>query len=198
MRVPAASGAPPGPAPHPWQCWIVVCVATGVNGGLILRLPPPCPRCPSSLAHACVCAHVFAGGNVALARSKAAAKRQSTLLVEWQDAQKANTFSDNRIGEKGMSTEDKLFARFRRQQTRNVVRKKSGKFTLDEDGPGDGGDYIGDDLTHRGKKLSEVDYTEDRLDGVSDEEDDGRKGAQPHALAPLSVQRCMCAVSAVR
>ena len=109
---------------------------------------------------------------MALARSKAAAKRKSTLLVEWQASQKANAFQDRRLGEKeeGLSKEDKMFARFKRQQTRNVKRKRSGKFALHEDAEED-------ELTHGGRKLNDMNFEEDKMDAFSDEDDDGFTGA---------------------
>ncbi len=105
--------------------------------------------------------------------------------MEWEASQKANAFEDHRIGEKvdSMSKEDKIFARFKRQQARSAAGKKASKYSLAE-ADEDGGDAH--ELTHGGRKLKEVNYEEDRLDGFSDEEDDGKMGTCC-VCAPLAV-----------
>lgn len=127
------------------------------------------------------------GGNVALARTKAVAKRKTTLLAEWEASQKANSFQDRRIGEKvgHLSVEDKMLARFKRQQSRMVKRKRASKFSL-ADADGGAGDM--DELTHGGKRLKDVDFAADRLDGPSDEDDDGFSGAVRDAV--VGTARC--------
>jgi nucleolar protein 14 len=113
---------------------------------------------------------------VALARSRAVNKRRSTLLEEWKASHKANVFADKRIGENkaDMSTEEKHFARFKRQQARNVKRRKTTKYAL-ADGDDDGEAF---ELTHGGKKLEEAQFEEDRFDGFSDDDDDGMAGTR--------------------
>jgi hypothetical protein len=76
-------------------------------------------------------------------------------MVEWKASQKANTFVDKRIGENipGLTAEEKLFARFRKQQSTQFAQRKKTKFNIDggDDGSGDDGIPA---LTHHGKALS--------------------------------------------
>ncbi|XP_060076896.1 nucleolar protein 14-like [Ylistrum balloti] len=102
-------------------------------------------------------------GMPGLSRSKAMKKREQTLLHEYDQRMKSNTFVDKRFGENdtNMNIEDKMMKRFAMERSHD----KTNKYSLnDED----------DDLTHYGQSLSEIEKFEDPV--VSDDEDDDDRG----------------------
>ncbi|GIL77894.1 hypothetical protein Vretimale_6572 [Volvox reticuliferus] len=92
--------------------------------------------------------------NVIQARQEAVNRRKKTLLVEYRQLRKANTFVDRRFGESNpeLTETDKGIARLQAQRMKDErKRKKRGaKFTLSD---GDGGD--GEGLTHLGRSLAD-------------------------------------------
>ncbi|GLC45018.1 hypothetical protein PLESTB_001743300 [Pleodorina starrii] len=97
--------------------------------------------------------------NVIQARQEAVNRRKKTLLVEYRQLRKANTFVDRRFGETDpeLTEADKGLARLqaqrlKQQQQQDRLKKKRGsKFTLSE------GDDGGEGLTHLGRSLSDAD-----------------------------------------
>lgn len=80
-----------------------------------------------------------------MSRLKAINKRKETLLIEYKDRNKTNSFKDQRFGEKDISIsfEDKMLERFAIQQ--KSKHKSLGKFNLTGD----------EELTHLGQSLSD-------------------------------------------
>lgn len=91
--------------------------------------------------------------NVALARSLAHEKRKRTLLGEFKEMGKANSFQDKRFGEKNedISEEEKMLERFKK------LRSKRGLYDLsDTDGKGAANRKKSKvEFTHLGQSLSE-------------------------------------------
>jgi len=92
---------------------------------------------------------------------------KKTLLVEYNQQGKNNTFIDNRFGEKNVElTEDqKMLFRFQKERQRKFV--KTSKFNLEE---------TDTELTHKGVSLSDIDnlkddyvYEDDDKDSMEDE-----------------------------
>lgn len=100
-----------------------------------------------------------------VSRAKAINKRKGTLLQEYKVLNKANKFTDKRIGEKNSSLteEDRLMARFTAERVK--AHKKKSIFNLADE----------EVLTHKGQTLSEIEKFEDI---TSDGEDslDGDEG----------------------
>ncbi|GLI63095.1 hypothetical protein VaNZ11_005999, partial [Volvox africanus] len=92
--------------------------------------------------------------NVIQARQEAVNRRKKTLLVEYRQLRKANTFVDRRFGESNpeLTETDKGIARLRAQRVKEERKKKKrgAKFTLSD---GDGRD--GEGLTHLGRSLAD-------------------------------------------
>ncbi|GIL50075.1 hypothetical protein Vafri_6396 [Volvox africanus] len=92
--------------------------------------------------------------NVIQARQDAVNRRKKTLLVEYRQLRKANTFVDRRFGESNpdLTETDKGIARLQAQRMKEERKKKKrgAKFTLSD---GDGGD--GGGLTHLGRSLAD-------------------------------------------
>eukprot|EP00242_Pyramimonas_sp_CCMP2087_P018172 CAMPEP_0198224506 /NCGR_PEP_ID=MMETSP1445-20131203/97216_1 /TAXON_ID=36898 /ORGANISM="Pyramimonas sp., Strain CCMP2087" /LENGTH=431 /DNA_ID=CAMNT_0043903709 /DNA_START=127 /DNA_END=1419 /DNA_ORIENTATION=+ len=103
--------------------------------------------------------------NVARARGEGIIKRKATLLEEFRQSGKANTFVDRRFGEgdEGLTREEKAIARFQKVRTAQMKRSK---FNLQEDGPEE-------ELTHLGTSLANID---DFGDGAHSDEDEGNEG----------------------
>lgn len=81
----------------------------------------------------------------------------STLGVEMSQRHKKGEFTDRRFGENDetVSHEDKMLIRFQRTKQRQLVNEKKQQFNLQSDDDDDGEETI---LTHRGKRLDEIDY----------------------------------------
>ncbi|KAG2492669.1 hypothetical protein HYH03_009084 [Edaphochlamys debaryana] len=98
--------------------------------------------------------------NVITARQDAVNRRKKTLLVEYRQLRKANTFVDRRFGESdpNLTESDKGLARLQAQRLRQAERaakkKRGSKFTL-ADGGGDGGEGEEEALTHMGRSLAD-------------------------------------------
>ncbi|CAM9440140.1 unnamed protein product, partial [Chrysoparadoxa australica] len=107
-----------------------------------------------------------ASRNVAKARSEGNERRKKTLLVEYKGNKKDNSMLDRRFGEgdTGLSVEDKMWARWKRDKV-GGSRGKGGLFNLDDD---DDGEEL---LTHKGKALGGGNYGE--LPAGGDEDDEG-------------------------
>ena len=86
--------------------------------------------------------------NLAAARSAAIDRRKDTLLLEYKNMHKTNSFIDRRIGEndKTLSHEDKMLMRFQAQRAKAL--RKSQKFSLGDDGDGEL-------LTHMGQSITD-------------------------------------------
>ncbi|GFR42205.1 hypothetical protein Agub_g3096, partial [Astrephomene gubernaculifera] len=93
--------------------------------------------------------------NVIKARQEAVNRRKKTLLVEYRQLRKANTFVDRRFGESDpeLTESDKGLARLRAQRMKDerTKKKRGSKFTLSEGG--EGGEEGG--LTHMGRSLAD-------------------------------------------
>ncbi|KAJ8683005.1 hypothetical protein QAD02_018797 [Eretmocerus hayati] len=100
-----------------------------------------------------------------ITRSKAIAKRKSTLLLEYKVKDKDNIFLDRRIGEKnsGMSQEDKAMARFAAERVK--AHSKKNIFNLNDE----------EVLTHRGQSLMDIEKYEDPRSDEDDFSDDDNK-----------------------
>lgn len=104
-----------------------------------------------------------------VSRAKALNKRKHTLLQEYKVLNKANKFSDKRIGEKNsaLSEEDRVMARFTAERLK--AHKKQSIFNLADE----------EVLTHRGQTLSEI----EKFDDVrSDDDDDSLDGDEAGGL----------------
>eukprot|EP01018_Ginkgo_biloba_P000384 Gb_34026 [translate_table: standard] len=101
------------------------------------------------------------GRRMGLARSQAIEKRKKTLLQEYKQSGKANSFLDRRFGENDdtFGDADKAIIRFQHERQARLHRKS--KYTLS-----DGEDDI---LTHHGAALSTLDDFEDEI--PQDDED---------------------------
>ena len=132
-----------------------------------------------------------AKGNVLKARREGFEKRERTLLVEHQHANKANAFVDLRFGESRddarfgasanaqMSMEEKAIGRLQRARLGQLRKKrKNTQFSLNDDGNGDDDDDDDDrlmNLTHLGKPLDERRIANAKFDSDSDDDDYARK-----------------------
>ena len=132
-----------------------------------------------------------AKGNVLKARREGFEKRERTLLVEHQHANKANAFVDLRFGESRddarfgasanaqMSMEEKAIGRLQRARLGQLRKKrKNTQFSLNDDGNDDDDDDDDDrlmNLTHLGKPLDERRIANAKFDSDSDDDDYARK-----------------------
>jgi nucleolar protein 14 len=101
-----------------------------------------------------------------VSRAKAIRKRKGTLLQEYKLQNKANKFTDKRIGERSrdMTQEDKLMARF--AAIRKKAHNRKSIFNLADD----------EVLTHKGQTLAEIEKFDDpRSDDDSSDEDKSGK-----------------------
>lgn len=98
-----------------------------------------------------------------VSRAKALNKRKHTLLQEYKVLNKANQFTDKRIGEKNsaLSEEDRVMARFTAERLKG--HKKKSIFNLADD----------EVLTHKGQTLSEIEKFDDVRSDDDDESFDG-------------------------
>eukprot|EP00775_Hariotina_reticulata_P008704 gene8704-8885_t len=102
--------------------------------------------------------------NIIKQREEAVEKRRKTLLVEYKQLRKANTFIDRRFGEDDvrLDEEDKALARFQAHRIKEA--KKAARFQLS----GDAGDAAqegsrgADRLTHGGRSLEELEELNSR------------------------------------
>mmetsp|Transcript_31037 Transcript_31037/g.41006 ORF Transcript_31037/g.41006 Transcript_31037/m.41006 type:complete len:893 (-) Transcript_31037:166-2844(-) len=108
--------------------------------------------------------------NVVNARSKAIERRKKTLLIDYKDSKKLNSFVDRRFGENDptLSLEEKLLVRFQKEKSRRA--RKGALFRLEEGETGGWGDEEAL-LTHKGKAIGD-DYVPeaDEMAPVSDDE----------------------------
>lgn len=110
--------------------------------------------------------------NVGKAMSKALSQRKSTLLNEYKNENKTNSFIDLRLTERrkfrGMSDEDREIERLKLERKRQLRGRKGSKsaFNLGDD---EGGDN--DVLTHDGEALGVSSAAESRVDGLGDDDD---------------------------
>ncbi|CAN0035753.1 unnamed protein product, partial [Heterosigma akashiwo] len=74
--------------------------------------------------------------NIANARAKAIERRKKTLLVDYNQQKRTNSFNDRRFGEHdaSMSVEEKLLVRFQKERAK---RAKKGRYTAFGDDDGD-------------------------------------------------------------
>eukprot|EP00033_Pygsuia_biforma_P002429 GCRY01002693.1.p2 GENE.GCRY01002693.1~~GCRY01002693.1.p2 ORF type:complete len:255 (-),score=57.03 GCRY01002693.1:217-981(-) len=110
--------------------------------------------------------------NVGQARDQSIKERKNTLLVEYKQRDKANTFVDRRFGEgdQSLSLEDKMLMRF--QKERQKVIAKGSRFNLEDE----------DELTHLGQSLGALtkdDFTEE-MELSEGEEIDAATVAEDH------------------
>ena len=103
------------------------------------------------------------------ALARALKERQTKLREELKRSKKSNSFVDGRIGENNptMTREEQNLARLVKERSRRS--KRSGKFSLDDDG----GDGNGDVLTHRGR---EIDATAAKDHVILSDSEDGDVG----------------------
>ncbi|GBG31965.1 Nucleolar protein 14 [Hondaea fermentalgiana] len=128
--------------------------------------------------------------NVALARSLAHEKRKRTLLGEFKDMQKANSFQDRRFGEQNesLTEEEKVLERFKRLRSKRQLYDLS-----DTDAAAEARKRARMQLTHLGQSLAEGDGADMemeeelqrmlRAEGLDeDEDDDPREKLDANAL----------------
>eukprot|EP00639_Heterosigma_akashiwo_P004308 CAMPEP_0194586656 /NCGR_PEP_ID=MMETSP0292-20121207/18591_1 /TAXON_ID=39354 /ORGANISM="Heterosigma akashiwo, Strain CCMP2393" /LENGTH=191 /DNA_ID=CAMNT_0039442563 /DNA_START=24 /DNA_END=596 /DNA_ORIENTATION=- len=121
--------------------------------------------------------------NIANARAKAIERRKKTLLVDYNQQKRTNSFNDRRFGEHdaSMSVEEKLLVRFQKERAKRA--KKGALYRLgDDDGDMEDVDE-GLLLTHKGKAIGE-DYQPDPLDRMPGSDDEGG-GVDADATAAL-------------
>lgn len=97
-----------------------------------------------------------------VSRAKALKKRKNTLLQEYKVLNKANKFTDKRIGERNhsLTEEDRTMARFTAERLK--VHKKKSIFNLADE----------EVLTHKGQTLSEI----EKFDDIGSDDDDSFDG----------------------
>lgn len=110
--------------------------------------------------------------NVAIARANAGQRRRSTLLSQFQNRKKANSFKDRRIAEhdETMTAEDKMLKRFQAERKRKH-RRSGSTFNLGSE------DEAGEDefLTHGGLKIDDYDELNGKDNVSLDGSDDGKE-----------------------
>ncbi|XP_028391277.1 nucleolar protein 14-like [Dendronephthya gigantea] len=98
-------------------------------------------------------------GNPGISRSRGLKKREKTLLVEYKQRHKANTFIDKRFGEydEQLSLEEKMLKRFATEKQKH--HEKSHLFNLEDE-----------ELTHFGQSLGDIKHFDGPV--LSDDEKD--------------------------
>uniref|UniRef100_A0A452TLB1 NOP14 nucleolar protein n=1 Tax=Ursus maritimus TaxID=29073 RepID=A0A452TLB1_URSMA len=98
----------------------------------------------------------------------ASSSRTQTLLKEYKERDKSNVFTDKRFGEysSNMSPEEKMVKRFALEQQRQ--HEKRSIYNLNE----------GEELTHYGRSLADVEKHDDIVDSDSDTEERGTLSAE--------------------
>eukprot|EP00062_Callorhinchus_milii_P019462 gi/632974040/ref/XP_007903452.1/ PREDICTED: nucleolar protein 14 [Callorhinchus milii] len=106
-----------------------------------------------------------------VSRSKSIKKRTETLLKEYREKDKANTFIDKRFGEYDtkLTPEEKMMKRFSLERQR--LHTKKNVYNLNED----------EELTHYGQSLADIEKLNDMPDSDSDTE--GKLSAEFTAAA---------------
>uniref|UniRef100_UPI00358EE9A5 nucleolar protein 14-like n=1 Tax=Myxine glutinosa TaxID=7769 RepID=UPI00358EE9A5 len=99
-----------------------------------------------------------------ISRSKAIKKRTETLLVEYKQKDKVNSFIDRRFGEfnPNMTVEEKMTKRFMMERQRRL--KKSDLYNLNK----------GEELTHYGRSLADGQGMTDFIENADDDDPDDR------------------------
>ncbi|XP_040481289.1 nucleolar protein 14 [Ursus maritimus] len=107
-------------------------------------------------------------GQPGVSRARAVQKRTQTLLKEYKERDKSNVFTDKRFGEysSNMSPEEKMVKRFALEQQRQ--HEKRSIYNLNE----------GEELTHYGRSLADVEKHDDIVDSDSDTEERGTLSAE--------------------
>ncbi|CAH1782802.1 unnamed protein product [Owenia fusiformis] len=100
-----------------------------------------------------------------VSKSKANKKRQETLLQEYKKRGKANLFVDRRLGETdpNLTIEDKMLQRYAAEKQKSHDRSTS-RYSLNS----------GEELTHYGQSLSQLEKFEAPRHSDSEDEDEGR------------------------
>ncbi|XP_078416974.1 nucleolar protein 14 isoform X2 [Cetorhinus maximus] len=108
-----------------------------------------------------------------ISRSKSIKRRTETLLKEYQDKGKANTFVDRRFGEydSGLTADEKMTKRFSLERQR--LHTKKDIYNLNED----------EELTHYGQSLADIEKFNDMPDIDNEMEDKGLLSAEFTAAA---------------
>ncbi|XP_041042478.1 nucleolar protein 14 isoform X2 [Carcharodon carcharias] len=108
-----------------------------------------------------------------VSRSKSIKRRAETLLKEYQDKGKANTFVDRRFGEydSGLTVDEKMTKRFSLERQR--LHTKKDIYNLNED----------EELTHYGQSLADIEKFNDMPDIDNEMEDKGLLSAEFTAAA---------------
>ncbi|XP_059500878.1 nucleolar protein 14 [Stegostoma tigrinum] len=108
-----------------------------------------------------------------VSRSKAIKRRTETLLKEYRDKGKANTFLDKRFGEydTALTPDQKMTKRFSLEQQRKHTKKDI--YNLNED----------EDLTHYGQSLADIEKFNDTPDSDNEMEEKGLLSAEFTAAA---------------
>lgn len=107
-------------------------------------------------------------GQPGASRARALRKRTQTLLKEYKERDKANVFTDRRLGEHshGMSAEEKMACRFALERQRQHERKSI--YNLNED----------EELTHYGQSLADLEKHHAVMDSDDDGDDRGTLSAE--------------------
>ncbi|XP_069798101.1 nucleolar protein 14 [Narcine bancroftii] len=108
-----------------------------------------------------------------VSRSKSIKRRTETLLKEYRNKGKANTFIDKRFGEYDtkLTEDEKMAKRFSLEQQRIYTKKSI--YNLNED----------EELTHYGQSLADIESFNNRPDSDSDTEEKGKLSAEFTAAA---------------
>ncbi|KAM9329256.1 nucleolar protein 14 [Gastrophryne carolinensis] len=103
-----------------------------------------------------------------VSKSKALKKRKETLLREYQRKGKSGMFMDKRFGEydSKLTPEEKMMKRFALERQRNLQKKTV--YNLNE----------GEELTHYGQSLAELEKMNDVVDSDSDNDERGALSAE--------------------
>uniref|UniRef100_UPI00398F5AC9 nucleolar protein 14 n=1 Tax=Pristiophorus japonicus TaxID=55135 RepID=UPI00398F5AC9 len=108
-----------------------------------------------------------------ISRSKSIKRRTETLLKEYRDKGKANTFVDKRFGEydTGLTPDEKMAKRFSLERQR--LHTKKNVYNLNED----------EELTHYGQSLADIEKFKDMAESDSETEEKGALSAEFTAAA---------------
>uniref|UniRef100_A0A452TMB3 NOP14 nucleolar protein n=1 Tax=Ursus maritimus TaxID=29073 RepID=A0A452TMB3_URSMA len=138
----------------PFGCYCFSLTSGTGHGG-----PKACPREPPKLQ---IQSSAFVYGG------DPASSRTQTLLKEYKERDKSNVFTDKRFGEysSNMSPEEKMVKRFALEQQRQ--HEKRSIYNLNE----------GEELTHYGRSLADVEKHDDIVDSDSDTEERGTLSAE--------------------
>uniref|UniRef100_UPI0035901E40 nucleolar protein 14-like n=1 Tax=Myxine glutinosa TaxID=7769 RepID=UPI0035901E40 len=123
-----------------------------------------------------------------ISRSKAIKKRTETLLVEYKQKDKVNSFIDRRFGEfnPNMTVEEKMTKRFMMERQRRL--KKSDLYNLNK----------GEELTHYGRSLADGQGMTDFIENADDDDPDDRGLLSVHKIHKVKLHEHAYKMQAVQ